>query len=216
MTDEIDLIPTWEGRLHSAYLNERLPYSLSLWRELICGHSIDVISPYLDLDVLEFVLGLPMELNDEDSGMLHSKAIWAAFPELGRVELSHGGWNAPDWVDEVKSHAPALRAMIVDEPSPLDSLVPPDVVLALLATVVDTRSSFTSASRGFRWRVRKWVKDSEPVRDALRRVRRNTKLWKGGPKVAPVNMLRSVLTLRLALAEFRDLTPPPPAAWEVL
>jgi hypothetical protein len=198
---ELDAVDSWQDRLHRAYLQTRLPYTLNLWRELFCGHSIETISPYLDLDLLQFVLTLPLELNDGDGGPLHSRAIWDAFPDLAAIGLSKGGWNAPDWGREIQLHANQIRESVIDERSPLDDLIPPSAVLKLLAAVESSRPELATATSGYKWRIRAWVKNTPAVQSAYRKVRKNTRMWGGVRPVGQVHLLRRLLCLRLGLTE---------------
>jgi asparagine synthetase B (glutamine-hydrolysing) len=197
----LDSSEFWEDRLHRAYLQERIPYTLNLWRELICGASINVTSPYLSRDVLEFALTLPMELNDEDKGMLHSRAIWNTFPALAEVQLSHGGWNIPDWAEELRRHARAIRAMVRDEPSPLDDLIPADAVLSLLDAVESARPTVAKATHGYRWGIRRVVKEAPAMQEAVRRWKRRGRVRDSGVRVDAAHLLRSLLVLRSSLGE---------------
>jgi hypothetical protein len=199
LANALDRSSEWETRLHEAYLQQRIPYTLNLWRELFCSQAIPAVSPFLAADVMDFVLGLPRHLNDEDAGMLHSAAIWKAFPKLGEVAVSRGGWNAPNWGDEVRRHATQIREGLHSETSPLDALVPIETVLGLLNQVEESRGSLADAKRGLRWAARKWVKRTPLLQEAARQWK--MKRWASGKSVNKDQLLRRLLCLRSAVAQ---------------
>jgi hypothetical protein len=203
---------SWHPR---AYFQERIGVTLALWRELFCGHSIRVISPYLDGRLLDFVARLPFELNNAERGLLHRDAIAAAFPSLTPVGLSRGGWNMPSWHLEIQRNSDRLKALIRSSESPLDELISPDALLKLLNAIEVGSQPLAEATRGFGWSIRKVVKQSPPalrewIRDA-RRYRRTRP-----QPVDPARLLRRLLCLRMALtklAERRTSQPAGPATY---
>lgn len=188
---------SWQHTMMRAYHEQRVQDTLMLWRERFCGESTQVSLPFLDRGVLEFVGRLPIELNNLEFGLLHKRAIKAAFPPLFSDGVADGGWNMPNWGDHIPRHGAALAGLVLDGASRLDDLIPPDVVLGLLADVISSGSGLES-TEGAMWFLKKQIRRAPIVRDAFRRAKLRKRLERPRP-VRKSRMLRSLLTLRLAL-----------------
>lgn len=193
---------SWKAALMEAYFIERVGYTLNLWRERFGGATLPVVNPFLDMRLLEFVARLPWDLNDADRGLLHKEAIAAAFPCFEGVPPSSGGWNRPHWGVEMACHRPRIAAMIEDEPSPLDEVVPPALLMRLLERVESERPGLSEATSGLGWQVRKLVKRT-PVARRLVRSRRRMEMA-DAPPVPNHEVLLRLLYVRRALAVLRN------------
>ncbi|HSJ35607.1 MAG TPA: asparagine synthase-related protein [Acidimicrobiia bacterium] len=197
---EYGSMDSWRIACHPAYIEQRANPTLTLWRERFSSQAGRVISPFLDRDLLDFVGRLPIALNDVEGNFLHRIALERAFPNLFAGENAHGGWNIPDWGEEMRSAAKPIRSLIEGVGSPLEALVPKEVTLRLLESVSSRESPVDVATTGWKWQLRKLVKSSELL-TRLARERKLQQRLRGTMKVGEATMLRRLLTLHLALAD---------------
>jgi asparagine synthase (glutamine-hydrolysing) len=190
----------WRVASLPAYLEQRANPTLTLWRERFSSRAGSVISPYLDRDLLDFVGRLPLEFNDLEGEFLHRITLERAFPRLFEAGNAHGGWNTPDWGEEIRGSASTLRRLIVAIDSPLEALVPKESTLALLDMVATGESPVRAATSGWKWQIRKLVKASELLTRLVRERKLQQRL-RAPMKVGEAALLRRLLTLHLALAD---------------
>lgn len=189
---------------HPAYLEQRSWPTLGLWRESFSSQAGPVINPFLDRDLMDFVGRLPRDLNDITGQFLHKIVLRDAFPQLFEFEAASGGWNIPDWGMEMVANSEAITRLVQRVDSPLESLVPKEATLKLLNELVEAGPSIRSATSGWRWQLRKVVKNSRALRSLVRR-RGFQKRLASPPTVSRAGLLRRLLTLHLALANAEDV-----------
>lgn len=197
---EYSKMGNWRIAAHPAYIEQRANPTLTLWRERFSSQAGSVISPFLDRNLLDFAGRLPLEFNDVEGDFLHRITLERAYPSIFTGKNAHGGWNVPDWGEEIRTNVDAVRALIVGIDSPLEALVPKAVTLDLLNAVASSDSPVRMARSGWKWQLRKLVKSSE----LLTRMARERKLQqrlREPMKVGEATLLRRLLTLHLALAD---------------
>lgn len=195
---------SWRDAIHPAYLEQRTSPTLTLWRELFSRRLGPVVSPYLDRSLLEFVGRLSRELNDVNGTLLHRITLERAFPSLFERGNAHGGWNIPDWGTEMTKNRDGLARFISSVDSPLESLIPKDRTLGLLDDVASASPQLTSATSGWRWKVRRTVKSSAWLTKMVRQRKFQGRVsWP--TKVSRAALLRRLLTLHLALADHEQV-----------
>lgn len=190
----------WRIASHPAYIEQRANPTLTLWRERFSSQAGPVISPFLDRELLEFVGHLPVDLNDVEGDFLHRITLERAFPVLFDGENAHGGWNIPDWGQEIRSNATAIESLVSGVDSPLEALVPKEVTLDLLQAVASSASPVSAATSGWKWQLRKLVKSSALITRIVRERKLQQRL-RTPMKVGEATLLRRLLTLHLALAD---------------
>lgn len=196
---------SWLMAVQPAYVHERVKPTLMLWRELFSQQVGPVVNPYLDRALLDFVAALPQACKDlESPNFLHRRTLTNAFPELFARGSSHGGWNMPNWGAEMRRHGEVLKQWIAKVDSPLEELIPKDVTLGLIEEVGKASPSLSTATDGWRWKVKRVVKTSKVLRNTVRRARLGQRVRRP-QTVAPAAMLRRVLTLHLALADAEEV-----------
>lgn len=171
------------------YLDQRVTNTLMLWRECFQMPYIQVMNPYLDNEVLDFVRTLPVDLRDGKT--LYKDALAEAFPKLFRFPAARGGWNAPDWSKEMLKSQTLITHWVETHPSMLDDLVPPEAILSLFE-----QGSMSSKPDSALRIAKSVVKRSAMLRRTVRRL-------KGGRVDAVPNdvhwtkLLRRILNLRM-------------------
>ena len=178
--------------LHRVKL-ENTTDTLMLWRECFQMPYVRVANPYLDNNVLDFMIRIPAQLRKT----LYQDAITGALPNLFRAPAVDGGWNPPDWPRELRHHAPSIRDAVMSTPSRLDELVEPDVILHLLkATSGVSATGSDEAVATLRSLTKRLTLVRQIVRAVKPRVRRPVPLRRARHQV-----LLDLLTLRGFLSE---------------
>jgi len=173
------------------YLDQRVTNTLMLWRECFQMPRIQVMNPYLDNQVLDFVSTLPVELRDGKT--LYKEALNGAFPELFQLPPAKGGWNAPDWSQELLKSRSNITHWIETHPSMLDDLLPPKVILSLFG--LGSMSSKTDSAIRIG---RSVVKRSAILRHTVRRLKA-ARVDAVPNHVHWSRLLRRILNLRMFL-----------------
>ncbi len=100
------------------------------WREYYCGRSFETVHPLLDNDVVDFILNLPYEQRDDRK--LYKATVTSMFPQLFALPRAATASYASFWSDAIKRQSGELQAWIRSQSSPLDDVIEPDILLALL------------------------------------------------------------------------------------
>lgn len=130
------------------YLDQRVSHLILPWRERFAGTWALVRFPLLDRTILDFNRRLPPELR-------RSKALWKAtrrssYPDLFTQPRGRSRYQ-PAWSEEYARAAPALAALIDAHDSPLDALIPPELLLGLLDAHSNTHRAAGSLPARARW-----------------------------------------------------------------
>lgn len=171
------------------YLDQRLSNTLMLWRECFQMPYVRVANPFLDNDVVDVMLGLPVEYRSQK--LLYREALSETFPDLFSIPVSPGGWGAPDWAKEIRSNVGQIRDLL-RSPSRLDELIPPSAIIRLLesglAAPAAKRDDVVAG-------LKTMVRNSAPLRRLVRTVKPRVK--------PPVPRRRSWERLMLDLLSLR-------------
>jgi asparagine synthetase B (glutamine-hydrolysing) len=185
----------WHNAKDYLYLDQRLGNLILPWREACVSDATAVRSPLLDNDVLDFVATLPVQyrLNKR----LYRTVITAMFPQLFAVARSSGTANFYlDLAKEFAANASDVRLLIRADSSPLDKLVPPDLLEHVLGDVVEGKLKATPDNRATSDRVTRMLVDR-----ALGRVFRPEP---PRPSAKPADVLLRLILLRTALVNVDD------------
>jgi hypothetical protein len=136
------------GGLGYFYANARLPGVLLPWRQHFPGAYMTPRFPFLDYEMLDFMATLTVAVR---RSYLFHEAMEAAYPDVFEIPRATAAGYYFDVGAEVRSHANALRDMIVSTTSRLDDVVPPSTLLRLIERVeTDPRLRHRVARRGRR------------------------------------------------------------------
>jgi len=140
------------------------------FRENFAGPFINVRSPLLDNDIIEFMMTVPMSLKRNDH--LYRSTVTKMFPELFKFKrATTSGFSEYNWErSALCTHHPEIEDFVLNQESPLDEFIPPDVILDLLkeqrASILRTNRSFRGMARVSRlkvlrssfasWGIQKW------------------------------------------------------------
>ncbi|PNY80928.1 asparagine synthase-related protein [Deinococcus koreensis] len=166
-------------------LDVNVAHSLLPWRDRYAGHLAEVHLPYLDGALLDFIGRIPLELLARK--MLFRRALQQLDPQLMQVPLARSLGYVPDWKLELIRQRGVVWEAVQAQSSPLDELIPPQVIHGLLM-------GLTPTPRGVVWRA--------AARQTLGRLRRTPlgiRLLGPAPMrktVDTATFLRRVLVLR--------------------
>ena len=113
------------------YMDLKLARLLA-YREFFAGRWSQPRYPLLDHELVDFVARLPTHARMEKALLKQTAA--ERFPEVFRMEsASDGGPSGGSWFGrKLDEHAARIRIGLREEPSPLDELLPPDVLEKIL------------------------------------------------------------------------------------
>lgn len=168
--------------------NQRLCNWLIPWRLSFLGNACHLRQPLLDNDLLDFTLTLTPEQKKERR--LYKHLVTQDYPQIFQIpRASNLGDIYFDLTLEVGKYFPKLSTIIQQTTSPLDELIPPDIVLSLLKYVVETSPRQNSRRSPDAW---------------PKKVQQKWEKWQGKqrPQLAtesPANLLCRLLVLRIGL-----------------
>lgn len=173
---------------------QRVTHVLLPWRERFTGHIAAVHLPYLDAAILDFIHRLPPTMLA--GKRLFNSALHRLDPDLYRVPLARSSGYVTDWHAELVRHREAIREELLSGASPLDELIEPQAIEAVLDSL--------STHEGVRFRRKAQVRR---MLGTLRRSAAGQKMFGRArvrhQPVSPATWLLRVLTLRAAELERR-------------
>lgn len=101
------------------------------WREYYSSRFFRTAHPFLDDDILEFFCQLPSSLRREKR--LYLETVTRMFPRLFALPLATSASYASFWQTAIRDQRAGIRSLLQGEPSPLDEIIAPEFLLALLA-----------------------------------------------------------------------------------
>ncbi len=144
-------------------LRDRLRYDgrdsgvFAPWREYYAGRVFEIASPMTDERVIDVFMKMPVSLRRGKK--LYHQTLTTMFPELFALPRASTAGYATYWQAAFAQQAEDIRAWIDEQPSPLDDLIEPNVLLALLDSDLASHGRrYTS----FRLRLRKayrWLRN---------------------------------------------------------
>ncbi|THF85803.1 hypothetical protein E7T09_14890 [Deinococcus sp. KSM4-11] len=111
-------------------LDQHLPHVLLPWRERYAGHAARVHTPFLDTQVLDFLGRVPLDALADKA--LFRAALTHLDPHLLNVPIAASQGYEPDWNAELIRQQDEVQASVALEPSRLDDLLSPELMLGLL------------------------------------------------------------------------------------
>jgi hypothetical protein len=112
------------------YVNYRVPHTLMVWREMIQMAHLPVTNPFLDREVMEFVMALPLALRDGKS--LYIKALTELSPHLFTQKRARENRVKPDWAAEFTRNRDRIIDWANNHPSYFDNIFSPTGIEELL------------------------------------------------------------------------------------
>jgi hypothetical protein len=130
------------------YLDQRMPATVMLWRECFPGRVVQVCSPLLDNNILDFMKSVPTRLRRQK--LLYRRTIRRLFPQLFKIRRSRFSTYQAPVRRELLARRDQIEQLVRRQESLLDGIVEPDVValqLRRLCVAKPLRTNFAHASR---------------------------------------------------------------------
>ena len=115
------------------YLDQRLPNTISPWREGFAFPFATLRNPLLDNDLLDFVAGLPSPLRR--TKVLFRRTVTKMYPTLFALPGPSGPATWWTWEPRSPVTAAGIRRLATLGPSLLDDLIDPSAIMALVDQV---------------------------------------------------------------------------------
>ncbi len=163
------------------------------WREYFPGRFFKQARPFLDDSLLELFLRLPTDLRR--AKRLYMETFTEMFPELFALPRATSASYASYWRPAIQRQSAELIRLVEGQPSPLDDVIEPDILVALLNTDLTSYTRTYSFTRSALKKSYAWLKRTGlPGLPATR-----PSLFK--KPVAEHRFLSRALTLRSFMAE---------------
>lgn len=111
------------------YFDQRIPHILTCWREYFQSPFVNVCAPYLDSNVLDFTMKLPVSLRE--SKILYKRTLNKMFPDLFKFKRAHTSGTV-NWRRELIGQYQEVKGHILSYDSKLDEIIRPEIILNLL------------------------------------------------------------------------------------
>ena len=109
------------------YIDQRIPHVNSIARECFQMPFIETVTPYYDIEVLDFMRKLPTHFRDNKK--LHRLALETKYPEIFNMAYASGWGYEMDWMKEIKSNSDVFMDNIKNTVSMLDNIILPDTII---------------------------------------------------------------------------------------
>ncbi len=111
------------------YFDQRIPHVLTCWREFFQAPFINVCAPYLDNNILDFTMKLPVALRE--SKILYKRTLTEMFPDLFTFKRARTS-STVNWRKQFIRQCRDIKTHILSHGSKLDEIIPPEIILDLL------------------------------------------------------------------------------------
>ncbi len=129
------------------YFDQRINHALLPWRENICGQTGYVHLPYLDGDLLNFILKLPRSLRYGKT--LYKETIFEMYPDLFSYPRAGTLGYKVNWIKEIAKHKKPIIEQIIQTESHLDEYISEKEMVKMIRrfhpTMCQMRAFYTKA-----------------------------------------------------------------------
>ncbi|HGJ67230.1 TPA: hypothetical protein ENS27_17860 [bacterium] len=112
------------------FFDQKIGNEIKPLREYYFGHYINIITPFYDPDIFDFIIKLPTHFRM--GKRLYKETITDMFPQLFSIKRSSHSGFMPNWQNDIYKHRDQLKALIVDGDNPLDNIIPPELLRKLI------------------------------------------------------------------------------------
>ncbi|MBN2259662.1 MAG: hypothetical protein JW702_03920 [Clostridiales bacterium] len=118
------------------YYDQRINHVLLPWRENICGQTGFVHLPFLDGDIVDFILRLPGHLRDNK--FLYRMTISKMYPDLFSIPRARVLGYKVNWAKEIAHNKNVLIELILNSDSRLDEYISRDELIRMIQRINPT------------------------------------------------------------------------------
>ncbi len=169
------------------FLDQRLSNYLQSHKEYFMGNFVSVSNPFLDNDILDFMMKIPVSLRLNKN--LFKRTVSEMFPQLFAINRAKSTEYFTDWGKEILKCQKEIEALLLSRKSILDELIPPKKIVEFMKNGLSSRTSLIPKgwskikSNAFRT-----VNAFRKIASAPRRPEIN--------KISRVELLRRILVIR--------------------
>ena len=135
-------------------LDQLLSNYLLPHKEYFMSDFVTVLNPFLDNDVLDFVMKTPYTLRLKRR--LFKETVSEMFPQLFAVKRATQDEFNTDWGKEFSRHQKEIELLLLSQSSILDKFIPPEKIVEFMRNGLSSKTSVTTKtcsklkSTGFR------------------------------------------------------------------
>jgi len=131
-----------EGYIH---LDQYLSNYLLPNKEYFMGNFVNVENPFLDNDILDFMMKIPVSLRFDRR--LYKDTVSQMFPQLFAIKRAKFNEYYTDWGKELFQHQKEIEASLYSQKSILDELIPPENIIKFMRNGLISKTSLMTRGR---------------------------------------------------------------------
>jgi hypothetical protein len=124
------------------YLDQRLSNYLLPNKEYYMGNFVSVTNPFLDNDILDFMMKIPIPLRLDKR--LFKETVTEMFPQLFTINRAKVGEFQKDWGNEFSRCQKEIESLLLSRKSILDNLIPPEKIIKFMKNELSPKTSLTA------------------------------------------------------------------------
>ena len=121
------------------YLDQRLSNYILPNKEYFIGNFASVVNPFLDNDILDFMMKIPVPLRLDKC--LFRETVTDMFPQLFSIERAEHAEFVKDWGKEFTRCRAEIASWLNSQRSILDDIIPPDKIIKFMENELSPKTS---------------------------------------------------------------------------
>jgi hypothetical protein len=124
------------------YLDQRMSNYLLPHKEYFMGNFVSVTTPFLDNDILDFIMKIPVPLRL--GKRLYKETVTEMFPQLFTINRAKSAEYEKDWGNEFSRCQKEIETLLLSRKSILDDLIPPEKIIKFMKNGMSPKTSLTA------------------------------------------------------------------------
>jgi hypothetical protein len=112
------------------YLDQRMSNYILTHKEYYMGNFVSVTNPFLDNDILDFMMKIPVSLRLDKR--LFKETVTEMFPQLFTIKRAKSADDKKDWGKEFSRCQNEIETLLLSRKSVLDDLIPPEKIIKFM------------------------------------------------------------------------------------
>ena len=186
------------------YLDQRLSNVLMPWRENIASQVGVVHNPYLDGNILEFMMKLPPELRK--GKVLFRKTITNMLPDLFTIPTAKVSGYEANWQEEIRKNKSSLISIIESTDSLLDDFISKKQLIEMInkqgsIIEINKRGFIIEKSKTFFMKAFNFIRKKSSFADRIFTIFLGPRVNSTGRPVPPDRLILRLLVMRIYLSQ---------------